>query len=933
MNQSLVTFGRAVVLLLLAWKIESWLVPLLALFGMEESQIQNSAAIVQWVLYAGAVLLLLVNWWRSRQLDSGVAPTPEELEGYEGLPDDDMTHSSADDEYPEQTDQDEVLIAQPHGLIDQGHEVDEQAVATGLTSQFVDIPKPPPDFTGRKTEILDLLKRMGPGKANMLCLQSAEAGVGKSALALKLATRLQFTYPDGQIFLDMQGTSEQPLSPTDAMAYVVRKLHLTTTLPKDERTLRGAYYSLLKEKRILLLLDDVAGKEQIEPLIPPAGSGLLMTSRHFFSLPDLYAKRLSALSPDDARALLLKIAPRIGDHAGELATLCGLLPLALRLSASTLANREDILPEEYVWQLRDPQTPISRLSGVEKILHLSYNLLEETEQALWHLLAIFPSSFDRAAAAAVWQQDLNTTDKRLQALAALSLLEASPPLPKSKSATPVTSTSAHQQEKEAVSDPVAAPQMVKEIAPGEEESAQVAVAPPESASEEQDVPIVSWHDEQTATEEHRIAQTRRYRLHKEATLFANARLTDEERLAAERRHAKHFEGVLRQANKLYQQAESEAEAQSLFDKEWPNIQAGQAWAVKFMNVEDDKADKVAIALASSYPEAGGNLLQQQIQPKEHIRWLEAALVASRHLEQPIGESTYLGYLGQAYAKLGEPERALELYERLLKITRELGERYDEGNTLGHMARAYIQLGKIRPAITCYEQQLMVIRDLNDQHAASEVLDQLGAVYTEVGQMENAIACYQKQLASSRKIGNLHREGDALGNLGHVYSKLGQVHRALNYYERQLEILYNLRDEQQQGPVFGKLGNLYADSGDLSHAITCYKEQLAIARQLGNRQEEGSALGNLGITYAELGEIRLATRYCEQALQIDRELGDRENEAIGAWNLGLIYEQLGQLERAIQLLQITVEYERSIGDPNAEAHAQHLETVRKQLEFG
>ncbi len=104
----------------------------------------------------------------------------------------------------------------------------------------------------------------------MLCLQSAEAGVGKSALILILASHLTPRYPDAQLFIDMRGTSQQPLSAADVMSYVVRKLAMPDSLlANDELSLPAAYQAALEGKRILLVLDDVANKEQVEPLTLP----------------------------------------------------------------------------------------------------------------------------------------------------------------------------------------------------------------------------------------------------------------------------------------------------------------------------------------------------------------------------------------------------------------------------------------------------------------------------------------------------------------------------------------------------------------------------------------------------------------------------------------------------------------------------------------
>lgn len=897
MNQSLVTFGRAIVLLLLAWKIEAWLVPLLALTGIEDAQLKSIVAIAQWGLYISAACLLLVNWWRLRSSEAKEqAESIEVLEGYEGMPDPPL-FPSIESQEDQHVDQDQMLIVEreeKQALYDQQFELDDHA--TQVMNTIHDLPAPLEDFTGRQTEIKELLKRFGADKSHMLCLQSAEAGVGKSALILKLASHLTPHYPDAQLFIDMRGTSQQPLSAADVMRYVVGKLAIPdAALPNDKLSLPAAYQSVLEGKQILLVLDDVANKEQIEPLTLPKNSALLMTSRLVFTLPDLYVKRISPFSPHEAQAFLLRLTPRIGDHAGELATLCGLLPLALRLSAGILANREDIRPEEYIWQLRDPQSPISRLSGVEKILQLSYNWLDEAEQNLWHQLAIFPGEFNDLAASAISQQDLNSVQKSLHTLTRLCLLEAFPPLTENNAIT---------------------------TAKSEEETGENDLLPQKEPSESQNKPI---------------QEARRYHLHKQARLLANPRLTDEERVAGIRRHAKHFEEVLRKANK--QEMINEGVGQALFDEEWLNIQAGQSWAMQqVMTLQNGKEqeqkqeDHLAIALCSTYPEAGGVLLEQNLPPQEHIRWLEAALMASRHLEQPIGENTYLGQLGQAYTKLGKYKRALDLFEKQLKMTQELGNRNGESNILGHIGQTHKALGQTRQAISFHEQQLMVLRDLNDESRVIQVLGELGDAYSQLGQINDAITCYQKQLASSRKARDMANEAQVLGSLGNLYSEVGHIHNALNYYERQLELAYSLNDQVIQRAAFGKLGNLYADSGDLSHAITCYKEQLLLARHLRDRKEEGSALGNLGITYAELGEMGQATRYCEQALQIDRELGDKENEAIGAWNLGLIYEHLGKFDRAIQLLQITVQYERAIGDANAEVHAEHLEAVRQKMAY-
>ena len=97
----------------------------------------------------------------------------------------------------------------------------------------------------------------------------------------KLAERLAADYPDARVFVDLRGTSS-PLAPTDVMRHVIHTFHPEAELPASESERGGLYRSVLHGKRALLLLDDAANADQVQPLIPPASCALLVTSRRRF---------------------------------------------------------------------------------------------------------------------------------------------------------------------------------------------------------------------------------------------------------------------------------------------------------------------------------------------------------------------------------------------------------------------------------------------------------------------------------------------------------------------------------------------------------------------------------------------------------------------------------------------------------------------------
>jgi NB-ARC domain len=218
------------------------------------------------------------------------------------------------------------------------------------------IQAPPQDFTGRDEELGSLLKVFDRG-ATITGLRGA-GGIGKTALALKLADKLKSRFPDGQIFLKLDGMSPNPLKPADAMAQVVRAFRCSEErLPEDQNELQRLYNSVLEGKRVLLLLDNAADDMQVLPLLPPMGCAILVTSRKKFTLPGMPEPfSLDTLKPIEARDMLLKICPRIGSYADELTKHCGYLPLALRAGASLLTVQSDMSPSSYLEELGSERT-------------------------------------------------------------------------------------------------------------------------------------------------------------------------------------------------------------------------------------------------------------------------------------------------------------------------------------------------------------------------------------------------------------------------------------------------------------------------------------------------------------------------------------------------------------------------------------------------
>jgi len=650
------------------------------------------------------------------------------------------------------------------------------------------LPPPAPDFTGREAELAELRERFGEAGVAISGLHGL-GGVGKTALALKLAAELEPRYPDAQFFVDLQGLSDKPLTPAEALGHLIRAYHPEARLPESEVELRGLYYSTLHGKRALLLLDNARDAAQVRPLLPPpAGCAVLVTSRTRFALPGLFAKDLDALPEADARELLLTIAPRLDAHKGldyestahkgkriraaeKIGELCGYLPLALRLAGSALAERADLSPADYVRRLSDAGQRL-KLTGADASLRLSYELLAPQQQTGWRALAVFPGDFDRTAAAAIWELEPDEAHDLLGELVRYSLVEYLTP------------------------------------------------RPPSLKGKGETLPL-------SASERGLGGEVGRYRLHDLARDYAGSILPETERAIGQQRHAAHYLDVLWAVDKLYMQGgENLRNGLALFDLERINIQAGQAWVAA-----NADSDETAAQLCSNYPDAGVYVLNLRLHSREWIRWLEAALAAARGLKLREAEGVHLGNLGLAYAALGETRRAIEFYEQRLVIAREIGDRRGEGAVLGNLGLAYADLGESRRAIEFHEQALVILREIGDRRGEGNVLGNLGNAYVALGETRRAIEFHEQDLAIRREIGDRRGEGAALGNLGVAYADFGETRRAIEFYEQQSVITREIGDRRGEGNALWNLSLALEELGERGQAIARAEAALAIYVQI------------------------------------------------------------------------------------------------------
>ena len=260
------------------------------------------------------------------------------------------------------------------------------------------LPSGPPSLTGRD-ELVDEIAADLTG-ADAVRVLAGPGGVGKTSVALAAARRAGHAFPDGQLYADLRGVHDPPADPHTVIGRFLRTLGVGAGQVPDDRDERVALYrSHLADRRVLVVLDDAAGEEQVRPLLPGApGSQVLVTSRRRMDAL-LGATRWSVpvLSPADAVALLASVIgeQRVRDVPGAaeaIVTLCGRLPLAVCVAAARLAVHPEWTLNEFRRRLADQVGRLDELAvgdlDVRASIELSYQALDEPLRALLRRLGL-----------------------------------------------------------------------------------------------------------------------------------------------------------------------------------------------------------------------------------------------------------------------------------------------------------------------------------------------------------------------------------------------------------------------------------------------------------------------------------------------------------------------------------------------------------------
>jgi tetratricopeptide (TPR) repeat protein/transcriptional regulator with XRE-family HTH domain len=724
-------------------------------------------------------------------------------------------------------------------------------------------------FTGRQADLARLMagvKETG-GVVGIYAIDGM-AGVGKSAFAVHAAHVLAPRFPDGQIFLQLHAHTggHRPVDAADALA----SLLLTTgvaagQIPAALSDRSALWRSHLAGRRVLLLLDDAASHEQVEPLLPgtPGSLALITSRRHLSALDGAMSICLETLPPDEAAALLNRLADRPGLQSAdpaveEINRLCGHLPLAIGMLARQLHHHPAWSAAGLARELAAARDRLELMElmhaenlSVAAAFDLSYQDLTVGQRRLFRRLGLHPGTdIDSYAAAALDGSSLAAARRGLDELFDQHL----------------------------VTEPASGRYRMHDLI---REYARTLVQTDDSEDRES----------------------------------AIVRLTDYyvRAAAAIGRHFNRSHPAVGEAPVGVPELLTREEAAAWMEAERANMHAvvdyaaGRGWP----------APGIVIATAmSGFLQTHGHWAQMW---SLHVTALDTARTA----DYRQGEAEVLTNLGIVQRLTGDYVAAAATLARALGVCRSSGDEHGQAKALvalGIVQRLTVSYPMATATLT---QALELHERVGDRLGQADALSELGCVQRLTRDHRAAQASLERALDLYRDLGDRHGQADSLRYLARVYQETGNYEIVASCYADALELYRGLDDRLGQAHTLNFLGIAQHVSDDYLTAEDTLKDALDLYRDLGHRLGQAEVLNNLGDYYA-VSDPAQARADHEQALEIARSISAileeaRALEGIGNCEIletGPGYDDV-YLRRALGLYQ-------RIGSPHA---ARVSETLR------
>ncbi len=675
---------------------------------------------------------------------------------------------------------------------------------------------------GRGQVVSQICEMLDTDTIRLLTLTGA-GGIGKTRVALEVASRLEAEYAHGACFV--------PLAPVQDASHVIPAIAQALGIREtnDMMPLAGTLTTVLRDRHLLLVLDNF--EHVADAAVPWLGDTLamcprltvLVTSRaalhvageRRYSVPSLTVPESGSFATLSANAAVRLFAERAvairddfvldeanADIARDICHQVDGIPLAIELAAA----RVNVLsPNDIVTRLADRLAFLSsadrdlpaRHRTMRDAIGWSYDLLSGPEQMLFRRLAVFVGGFAMEAAEAVgtmrdWHADSGQIVDAVASLADHSL--------------------------------------VRHGAIGRGESR-------------------FW-----MLESIRQFGLERLAVHGEEAVARDAHAAWYLRMGVEA--------------ELGLQGGDQVVWLDRLESEHENLRLVFRWLFEQERLED--AADLAVHIMFFRFIRGHR--------REFRPYLKALLEHPLLAQPTLARGKALVASGGAILGMGDSELAMLALREALPIFRAHGERGYAATTLASIGLALLSRDDFDGATTVFEESVSLAREVKSGRIISAGLSNLGLVAWIQGRMDDALALQEEGLRVARDGEDACLVAQIIGDLGEMAFNRGDYDQAEPLFQESMDLISALGDRRDLPHVSIELAKIARIRGDYAAASAYLEEALEVAREIGDLSEVASSLMALGKLTSLRGKHGDAVQPIRQSITTFQQLGGQSGIA-------------------------------------------------------
>jgi DNA-binding NtrC family response regulator/tetratricopeptide (TPR) repeat protein len=265
-----------------------------------------------------------------------------------------------------------------------------------------------------------------------------------------------------------------------------------------------------------------------------------------------------------------------------------------------------------------------------------------------------------------------------------------------------------------------------------------------------------------------------------------------------------------------------------------------------------------------------------------------------------------GEAAEAYSRVGEHGRGVEILESLLPVA---AERREAAVIHGRLGILCHRAGDVGRAVSHLEEGMVLLEGLPGGAArqdrlrfASELAEISGkrGDYARAEELcADALGEIQKRRSGRPAREVRHVEMVLLETLAHVKLRRFQHEEARRLFERSLAISGELGANAERGLILNNLAVLHNQQNRFAEAIACYQEAERLSASRGGDVSLVNVHSNLAHLYAKIGQPEAADEAIQRAAYHDERSGSKRTRFLRLHCTALVDLCFGRFEKAAE----------------------------------